>query len=170
MAGVGETGVWRTGVWVEPLDAEGSFDLLVAADLSFEGRFAYAGAFDLDGAAALVFDGDLLFRGDFALESDGLLAFEGQAQLVPGKGVFGFSANAKLVVAWMPDLGPPIGSDVVPDPDGSPSVEIPPQLGDVIVINGTSGTVVKDGYGRLVVVDDSGKVLCIIGPGGIELL
>jgi len=170
MAGVGETGVWRTGVWVEPLDFEGSFDLAVAADLSFEGYFAYAGTFDLHGAAVMVFDGDLLYRGDFALESDGLLAFEGQATVVPGNGIFGFSANAKLVMAWMPDLGPPTGGDVIPDPDGQPSVEVPYEPGQVVVINGVSGTVVKDSYGRLVVMDDSGKVLCIIGPGGIELL
>ena len=142
MAGVGQTGYWRTGVWVEPLDAEGSFQLFANADLIFdEGRFLYSGSFDLSAAALILFDGDNLFIGQFAETATADTAFTGEFVANPGQGVFGMVAAAKLVFAWVPELGPPIGGGAEIG-EGPASVEIPFGPGDVFVLDVTTGVVV----------------------------
>jgi len=168
MAGVGETGVWKTGVWIEPLDFEGDFELFATADVAFSGYFAFAGQFDLSGAALLLFDGDLLFRGEFGLEADGLVAFDGDFIANPGQGIFATQATGKIVFAWVPDLGPPTGGTGKPL-EGPASVVIPFKPGEVFVLDGVSGTIVQDSYGRLLVIDQTGQVMCILGPSGVEL-
>ncbi len=164
---MGETGVWRTGVWVEPLDAEGTFILTATGDLTFTGRFAFAGQFNLQGASILLFDGDLLFRGQFNLVGTGDLGFTGNFVPNPGQGVFGMEASAQILFAWVPKFDFP-GSEVGV-PDDPAQVIIKTRPGDIIVIGGITGVVVIDEQGRLVVKDQSGEVMCILGPGGVEL-
>ncbi len=165
MAGVGETGVWRTGVWVEPLDAEGDFALSAAAVTEFTGRFAFGGQFDLEGTALLTFDGDLLFRGDFDLEGNADLGFDGDFVPNPGQGAFQMDASAELNFDWVPDVSGP--GDAIPD---TPAADAVPKLrpGDAFTFNGIAGICHLDEQGRLVVIDDSGEVMCIIGPSGAE--
>ena len=169
MAGVGQTGYWRTGVWVEPLDADGSFQLFANADLSFTGRFLYSGSFDLSAAALLLFDGTNLYLGQFANTGVADTAFTGVFVENPGQGIFGMVASAKLVFAWVPDLGPPTGGKADIE-EGPSSVEIPFGPGDVFVLDGTTGVVVKDSRGRLLVLNSAGEVMCILGPSGVEIV
>ena len=169
MAGVGQTGYWRTGVWVEPLDADGSFQLTSVSDLSFTGRFLYSGSFDLSATALILFDGTNLFLGEFTQVGTAEMAFTGDFIENPGQGIFGLSANAKLMFAWVPELGPPTGggADIK---EGPASVEIPFGPGDVFVLDGTTGVVVKDSRGRLLVLNSAGEVMCILGPSGVEIV
>ena len=164
---MGETGVWQTGVWVTPLDFEGEFILVATGDLGFTGRFAFGGTFNLNPSALLLFDGDLLFRGEFDLEATADLTFEGDFVAKPGQGIFGLTGTADVLFAWVPKFDFP-GSEVG-IPDDPAEVIIKTQPGDIVVIGGFTGTVILDDVGRLVVVDQSGEVLCILGPGGVEL-
>lgn len=167
MAGVGQTGYWRTGVWVEPLDAFGEFSLAATGVLDqWSGRFTYGGSFNLVGAAVVLFDGVNTFRGEFTMEADGVLDFEGTFVPIPFTAAFGMVGSGRLVVAWVPDLGPP-GGQVDPDPTAG-SVECIVGPGDVYVVDGVAGTVTQDSTGRLTVVDQNGEVMCILGPGGVE--
>lgn len=168
MAGVGETGYWRTGVWVEPLEAEGDFSLTATGVLDqWIGRFSYSGSFDLSGVAAIVFDGVNVFRGEFQRAATGDLDdWEGTFQGIPFAGIFALSGQADLFVAWVPELGH--GGEVgIPESPAEVGCIIGP--GDAFIFEGASGTVVKDSQGRLVVIDQSGEVMCIIGPSGVIL-
>ncbi len=168
MAGVGETGVWRTGVWVEPLDAEGDFALSASADLGFTGRFAFGQPFNLEATSVLGFDGAVLFLGDFALASAGDLGFTGNFVPRPGQGIFGLDGEAEVLFAWVPRVSGPASSVNIEDMPASVVVKLKP--GDAVIVGGVAGIVVLDDTGRLVVIDQAGQVLCIIGPGGIELV
>ncbi len=167
MAGVGETGVWQTGVWVTPLDFEGEFILTATGELTFTGRFSFAGRFNLEGATVLLFDGAQVGFGEFTLDPSGDLAFDGQFVPNPGQGVFQMEATANVVFAWVPRFDFP-GSEVG-IPDDPAQVIIKTKPGDIVVIGGATGTVILDDVGRLVVIDHAGEVLCILGPGGVEL-
>ena len=167
MAGVGETGVWQTGVWVTPLDFEGEFILTATGELTFTGRFSFAGNFDLEATAILLFDGDQLFRGEFDLDPAGVLQFTGEFSARPGQGVFQMAANASILFAWVPELSFPGSGVGIPDDPAAVIIKTKP--GDVVVINGFTGTVLLDDVGRLVVIDHNGAVMCILGPSGVEL-
>ena len=167
MAGVGETGVWRSGVWVEPLDAEGDFALSAAGVLEFTGRFSFAGVFDLEANADLDFDGAELFRGEFDIDAASELTFTGQFSARPGQGVFALTGTADVEFTWVPRFDFPGSSVGIPDDPAQVIVKTKP--GDVIVIGGVTGVVVIDSQGMLVVVDHAGEVLCILGPSGVEL-
>ncbi len=168
MAGVGQTGFWRSGVWVEPLDAEGDFALSASADLGFTGRFAFGQPFNLEATSVLAFDGAELFRGDFVRVATSNLGFTGNFESAPGQGVFGMDGTAEVLFAWVPRVSGPASSVNVEDMPASVVVKLKP--GDAVIFGGTAGIVVLDDTGRLVVVDQAGRVMCIIGPSGIELI
>jgi len=168
VAGVGQTGYWRTGVWVEPLEAEGDFTLVATGVLDqWQGRFTYGGSFDLSGTAVLLFDGVNVFRGEFQPAGTADLdIWTGTFQGVPFSGVFGLAGTADLFVAWVPELQT---GGQVKIPFGPAEVGCIFGPGDAFIFEGASGTVVKDSQGRLVVIDQSGEVMCIIGPSGVIL-
>ena len=166
MAGVGETGVWRTGVWVEPLDADGQFSLTSTAALSFAAGSSAGGAFALSAEAELVFDGSQFGLGVFGLDATSDLTFTGDFEAKPGQGIFGLEATAELFFAWVPDVGQGPGDaiPVVPPADAAPKLK----PGDAFVFNGVSGICHLDEHGRLVVIDHRGQVLCVIGPSEVD--
>ena len=168
MAGVGQTGYWRTGVWVEPLSAEGDFALTATGVLDqWLGRFTYSGDFDLSGTSALLFDGVNVFQGEFERAADGALdAWEGTFQGIPFQAVFALGGQADLFMAWVPELQTGGGVEI---PFGPAEVGCIFGPGDAFIFEGASGTVVKDSQGRLVVIDQTGEVMCIIGPSGVIL-
>ena len=166
MAGVGQTGVWRSGVWVEPLDAEGDFALSAAADIEATGRFSFGKPFDLEANAVLTIEGAVVGFGDFALAPAAVLAFTGQFVANPGQGIFLMDATADLGFVWVPFVtGPGEAIPVTGPADAVPKLK----PGDAFVFNGKAGICHLDSQGRLVVIDDSGEVMCIIGPSGVEL-
>ncbi len=167
MAGVGETGVWRSGVWVEPLDAEGDFALSAAGELEYTGRFSFAGLMELEATSVLGFDGAVFFRGLFDTDAASALTFTGTFEARPGVGTFSLVGTADVNFAWVPKFAFPGSSVGVPDDPAQVIIKTKP--GDVIVIGGVTGVVVIDSQGMLVVVDQSGEVLCILGPSGVEL-
>lgn len=168
MAGVGQTGYWRTGVWVEPLDAEGEFALSASADLGFTGRFAFGSPFILEGTADLTFNGAVVEFGDFALSSAAELTFTGDFIPRPGQGIFGLDATADIIFAWVPRVSGPASSVNIEDMPTSVVIKLKP--GDAVIVGGVAGIVVRDDTGRLVVKNQAGQVMCIIGPSGIELI
>ena len=124
MAGVGQTGYWKTGVWVE--------------DLGDPAQFAFTGV-----ATAV---------------------FEGTFDIPDNVGFFDLKGIATLDMAWVPALG--MGGQVnIPFVPASVAGILGP--GDVYVFDGAAGTVILDSQGRLLVVDDAGQVLCIIGPAKV---
>lgn len=127
MAGVGQTGYWRTGVWIEGDTDFGEFDFLAEA----------------------------------------IIAFTGNAIVPDNTGAFGLVGTASLDMAWVPELGPPKGSVGIPGVPYSVGCIVGP--GDAVTVSGVAGTVIRDTTGQLVVVDTSGQVLCIVGPGGVVL-
>ncbi len=166
MAGVGQTGVWRSGVWVEPLDAEGDFALSAAALLDFTGRFSFASPFILEANAEVTFIGAVVEFGDFILNPSADLNFIGDFIPNPGQGIFSVSGSAQLDFVWVPFVtGPGDAIPVTGPADAEPKLK----PGDVFVFNGKSGICHLDSQGRLVVIDGSGEVMCIIGPSGVEL-
>ena len=166
MAGVGQTGVWRSGVWVEPLDAEGEFALLSTADVDFTGRFSFGSPFNLEANADLEILGAAVEFGEFTLLTTADLLFDGDFVANPGQGIFIVSGSAELRFAWVPVVGFPGSSSIVTDTPAEVIIKSTP--GDVVVIGGIAGVVVRDPSGRLVVIDGDGEVMCIIGPAGIE--
>ncbi len=167
MAGVGQTGVWRSGVWVEPLDAEGEFALLATAETTATGRFSFGKPFNLVATADTNIKGAVVEFGDFALLSTADLLFDGDFEARPGQGIFGLSGSADVRFAWVPFLSVP-GTSEVGIPDTPAEAIILSSPGDVVVINGITGVVVREATGRMVVVDGDGSVMCIIGPAGLE--
>ena len=110
MAGVGQTGFWKAGVWVE--------------DLADPAEFGVSAVATLDN-----------WEGDFTLP--------------PSSGVFAATAEADMNFDWTPRFGATAGT--------------------ATIFNGVPAVIEEDIVGRLVVVDNDGKVLCIIGLNGIEL-
>ena len=165
MAGVGQTGVWRSGVWVEPLDAEGDFALLATAEVLATGRFSFGAPFNLEANADLSFIGASVEFGDFVLNPSAVLGFDGDFVANPGQGIFGLTGTAELDFVWVPDVSGP--GDAIPVTKPADAV---PKLkpGDAFTFEGRGGICHLDEQGRLVVIDDSGEVLCVIGPAGAE--
>jgi len=166
VAGVGETGVWRAGVWVEPQDAEGDFALSAAGETEFTGRFSFAGVMELEATSVLGFDGDPLFRGEFDFDAASDLTFTGTFVGNPGVGTFAFTGSADVNFAWVPKVFGPGDAITVTEPANALTKLKP---GDVFIFNGVAGICELDEHGRLVVIDHAGEVLCIIGPSGVEL-
>ena len=163
----GETGVWRSGVWVEPQDFEGDFALSSAGELEYTGRFSFAGLMEFVATSVLAFDGAVVEFGEFDTDAASDLIFTGTFTNLPGVGTFALTGTASADFAWVPKFDFP-GSEVG-IPDDPADVIIKTKPGDVIVIGGVTGVVIIDELGRLVVVDHAGEVLCILGPSGVEL-
>ena len=80
MAGVGETGYWRTGVWVEPLDVDGSFRIAATANIVADDKVAERGGFVLAGAGDIVGTGNTFQEGFWRVS--GTAATEGTGGFV----------------------------------------------------------------------------------------
>jgi len=167
VAGVGQTGYWRSGVWVEPLDAEGDFALSAEAGISFEGYAAFAGVFTLEALADTEFEGAPYYLSQFALDANADTDFAGLFIAKPGQGIFGLTGTAEVRFSWTPFLPGPGGGVIIPDGPAEAIPELKP--GDAVIFRGTAGICALDSHGRLVVVDQTGTVMCIIGPSGVEL-
>ncbi len=166
MSGVGQTGVWRSGVWVEPLDAEGEFALSASAVLEYTGRFAFGKPFNLEATGDLTFSGAQFFLGEFEVFSSSDLAFTGTGTVRPGQGIFGLEAEADASFTWLPRVSGPSGGVEIGDLPAKVVVKLKP--GAAVIVNGIAGIVVLDKEGRLVVQNQAGQVMCIIGSAGVD--
>ncbi len=164
MAGVGLTGVWRTGVWVEPF-VSGEFAVSGEALTPFIGDFNLEGSFLLEATASVVFVGEASFGSTFDAFGQATSLFTGEFTQGTELGTFAVFARADIDEVPFYEFGPPGGSVGVPGTQ--PVVSVKTKPGDVVVINGVTGVACLDDTGRLVVLSSAGRVLCIIGPAGV---
>ncbi len=168
MAGVGATGIWRTGIWVEPLDTDSAFTFTGTASTAFEGDLDIVGGFVINATANIGNIGNPLYESDFETEATSNTVFIGEFVAPPFDSSFVVSANARVREVYVFDFGPPGGQVGVKTRPGSVKCIVGP--GDVVTISGVAGTVVKSTTGQLVVLDSAGAVLCIVPPSGVLIL